>query len=227
MTQFLERSFVWLGGALFVASLALAARWYVVRLARPVPFAGWGPIAVDGALFLLFAVHHSALARPATKALLSHVCPERLLRSVFVWTASLLLILVCVLWRPIGGEVYRTTGPLTGVHLTVQLAGLGLIVLSVRGIDALELAGIRFGLVGDLCVSGPFRFVRHPLYLGWMLMVFGPAVMTGDRLAFASTSSLYLVVAMPWEERSLEQRFGDAYRTYKEQVKWRVVPYIY
>lgn len=218
---------MWLGGALFAASLALAAWWYVVPLERPVPFAGWPPIAFDTTLFLLFAFHHSALARPAAKALVSRMCPERLVRSVFVWTASLLLILVCLLWRPIGGEVFRTTGPLTGVHLAVQLAGLGLIVLSVRAIDALELAGIRVGPRGDLCVSGPFRFVRHPLYLGWMLMVFGPAVMTGDRLAFAATSSLYLVVAMPWEERSLEQTFGDAYRTYKQRVRWRVVPHFY
>ena len=222
-----ERFFVWMGGALFAAALVLLAWWHLVWLARPRPFSGWPPTSVDVALFVMFALHHSALARPAMKALLARACPEHLLRSVYVWTASLLLILVCLLWRPIGGEVFRNTGPLALLHATVQLAGLTLIVLSVRAIDALQLAGIRPSPVVDLRVSGPFRFVRHPLYLGWMLIVLGPAHMTGDRLAFAATSSLYLVVAMPWEERSLEQAFGDAYRRYKQHVRWRVVPYIY
>ena len=222
-----ERVFVWLGGALFAASLGQAVWWHLVWLARPRPFAGWPPMALDVALFVVFALHHSALARPAMKTLVARVCAERLLRSVYVWTASLLLILVCLLWRPIGGETYHHTGALALIHTTVQLAGLMLIVLSVRAIDALELAGIRLSPVGEVRVSGPFRFVRHPLYLGWMLMVLGPAYMTGDRLAFAAASSLYLVVAMPWEERSLEQAFGDAYRRYKQQVRWRVIPGLY
>lgn len=226
MTQF-ERVFVWMGGAIFAGSLGLAAWWHLSRLARPSAFAGWPPIAFDAALFLLFALHHSALARPAMKTLVLRVCPVRLLRSVFVWTASLLLTLMCLLWRPIGGEVFHNTGPLAVAHLTIQLAGLGLIVLAVRAIDSLELAGIRPSDVGSLRVSGPFRVVRHPLYLGWMLMVFGPAFMTGDRLVFAAISSLYLIVAMPWEERSLELAFGDAYRRYKQTVRWRIVPYLY
>jgi protein-S-isoprenylcysteine O-methyltransferase Ste14 len=60
-----------------------------------------------------------------------------------------------------------------------------------------------------------------------MLAVFGAARMTGDRLAFAVVTSLYLVVAIPWEERSLEAAFGEAYRRYKQQVRWRVLPYVY
>ena len=222
-----ERIFVWLGGALFVASLATAVWWHLVWLVRPRPFAGWTPMGLDLSLFGVFALHHSALARPAMKALVARVCPERLVRSVYVWTASLLLILVCLLWQPIGGDVFRSAGPLALVHAIVQLAGLMLIGLSVRAIDGLELAGIRPSRVGDVRASGPFRFVRHPLYLGWMLIVLGPAHMTGDRLAFAAASSLYLVLAMPWEERSLEQAFGDAYRKYKQQVRWRVIPGVY
>ena len=58
-------------------------------------------------------------------------------------------------------------------------------------------------------------------------MVFATPHMTGDRLLFASVSSLYLVVAIPWEERSLEAAFGEAYRRYKRQVRWRVLPYVY
>ena len=58
-------------------------------------------------------------------------------------------------------------------------------------------------------------------------MVFAPAHMTGDRLTFAVITTLYLVVAIPWEERSLRRSFGDAYTRYMRDVKWRMIPFIY
>ena len=76
-------------------------------------------------------------------------------------------------------------------------------------------------------MTGPYRWVRHPLYLGWLLMVFGAAHMTGDRLAFAAITTAYLVVAIPWEERSLRQSFGEAYARYMRDVRWRMIPFIY
>jgi len=60
-----------------------------------------------------------------------------------------------------------------------------------------------------------------------MLLVFGTAHMTTDRLAFAVLSSLYLIVAIPWEERGLIAAFGDDYERYKRKVRWRVLPYVY
>jgi hypothetical protein len=227
MTRF-ERVFVWMGGAWFVASLALTAWWYAMYLARVKPFAGWRPLAYDAILFSVFALHHSALARPSIQAALSRVCPDRVLRSVYVWTASLLLILVCLLWRPIGGDLFDVAGPRAFIHAMVQLSGLALIGLSVRAIDPLELAGIRRrGVDEELHITGPYRLVRHPLYLGWMLIVFGAAHMTGDRLAFAAITALYLIIAIPWEERSLERTFGDAYRRYKGEVRWKAIPYLF
>ena len=226
----LERPFVWIGGAWFVASLAVTAWWYAAFLGRVQPFAGWRPLTYDAILFSVFALHHSALARAAAQTALSRVVPDRMLRSVYVWTASLLLILVCLLWRPIGGDLFQVAGPRVFVHGVIQLSGLSLIALSVRAIDALELAGIRRPeptTRGALQTTGPYRLVRHPIYLGWMLIVFGAAHMTGDRLAFAVISSLYLVIAIPWEERALERTFGDAYRRYKGEVGWRAIPYVF
>ena len=204
------------------------AWWYIVWLGRVSAFAGWRPVLFDALIFSVFALHHSLLARPAAKGALARICPERLLRSVYVWVASALLILVCLLWRGIGGEVFHEAGPLAVVHSGAQIAGLVLIALSVRAIDALELAGIRPGATRQgLQVAGPYRLVRHPLYLGWILVVFGAAHLTGDRFAFAAISTLYLMIAVPWEERSLEREFGDEYRRYKRQVRWRIVPYLY
>ena len=78
-----------------------------------------------------------------------------------------------------------------------------------------------------LQTGGVYRLVRHSLYLGWMLLVFGAAHMTGDRLAFAAVSVLYLVIAIPWEERSLRAAFGDEYVRYQGRVRWRMIPFIY
>jgi protein-S-isoprenylcysteine O-methyltransferase Ste14 len=225
MTTF-ERLIAWAGGAVFVASLALAAWWYGVWLGRAAPFAGWPPLASDATLFLVFAAHHSALARPSMQALVGRVCPARLLRTLYVWTASVLLIAVCLLWQPIGGDVYGTTRAPAYVHAALAAAGVLLIVLSVRAIDPLELAGIRPSHSG-LQIAGPYRLVRHPLYLGWMLVVFAPPHMTGDRLLFAIISSAYVLVAIPWEERTLEDTFGEAYVSYRRHVRWRVIPYVY
>ena len=213
---------------MFVSSLVLTAWWFASWLDRPGPFLGWSSVAYDAALFSVFALHHSLLARESVKKFAARLVPDRLMRSVYVWTASLLLIVVCLLWRPIGGELLRVSGPGAMVNLAAQLAGVVLIALSVRAISALELAGIRLSRrAGSLQITGPYHLVRHPLYLGWVLIVFGAAHVTGDRLAFAAITTLYLFVAVPWEERALEHEFGEAYRAYKKQVRWRIVPYVY
>jgi protein-S-isoprenylcysteine O-methyltransferase Ste14 len=223
-----DRAFVWTGGAVFVASLAYTAWWYVAPRAPGMIFAGWLPVITDALLFTLFAAHHSLLARPSMKTAVSRLVPDRLLRSTYVWTASILLILVCRLWQPIGGDLYQIGGWPAAINIAAQLAGVLIIALSVKAIDPLELAGIRHaGRDTDLQARGPYRLVRHPVYLGWMVIVFAAAHMTGDRLTFAATSSIYLVIAIPWEERSLAETFGERYERYKRAVRWRVVPYVY
>jgi protein-S-isoprenylcysteine O-methyltransferase Ste14 len=137
-------------------------------------------------------------------------------------------MLVCVAWRPIGGELYTATGVLAIALGAVQLLGLWITARGVARIDPLELAGIRSAAQAEgLQVTGPYHWVRHPLYLGWLLMVFGAAHMTGDRLAFATITTGYLIVAIPWEERSLRQSFGDGYDRYMRDVRWRMIPFIY
>ena len=222
----LARLFVWTGGALFVASLAVCFGWYSFVLGRDAP-ADWRAWVYDAGLFGIFAAHHSLLARDAVKRAVARVIGEPLIRSVYVWVASLLLALTCVLWRPVGGLVYHVLGWRAVVHAGVQLAGLLIIAQAVRRMDPLELAGIRRPAASSLQIAGPYRWVRHPIYLGWMMMVFGAAKMTGDRLAFAVISSAYLVIAVPWEERSLSREVGEEYERYKQRVKWRIVPYVF
>jgi protein-S-isoprenylcysteine O-methyltransferase Ste14 len=229
----MSKLIAWLGGALFVASLVLTAWWYFAASGQPRPFAGWTPIAVDTLLVTLFAGHHSLFAREHVKRALTFI-PAPLLRSSYVWVASLLLILVLLLWQPIGGTLYSVTGPSRIVSAVLQAFGLIIIALAVSGLDPLELAGIRQVIAArtpelfqPLQISGPYRWVRHPLYLGWIVTLFATARMTGDRLAFATLTSLYLVLAIPWEERSLRKSFGNDYARYAARVPWRVFPYLY
>jgi protein-S-isoprenylcysteine O-methyltransferase Ste14 len=221
----------WAGGALFVASLALTAWWYFVQLGRVQPGGSWSAIGVNAILLTIFATHHSLFARESVKRRLT-VVPETMIRSFYVWVASALLILVVVLWQPVGGELYHVGGAWALVNAAVQAVGLLFIARAVSGLDPLELAGIRqaAGVQPErerLQIAGPYRWVRHPLYLGWMLALFGAARMTGDRLAFAAITSAYLVLAVPWEERSLRTSFGEDYARYTQQVRWRIVPFIY
>jgi protein-S-isoprenylcysteine O-methyltransferase Ste14 len=223
-----EGAFVWGGGAIFVAALIATGWSYAVAFGASRPFPGRWPIVADALLLTGFAFHHSLFARDGIKRLLARTIPERLLRSVYVWVASVLLIVVCAAWQPVGGLVYDLTGAAGWLCAAVQLAGVWMIVQSVRAIHALELAGIRPPSPQEaLQIRGPYGLVRHPLYLGWALLVFGAAHLTGDRLTFAVLTTIYLVVAIPWEERSLERAFGQSYGDYKRQVRWRIVPYIY
>src|SRR5439155_21109597 len=116
-----ERVFVWTGGALFAASLLACMYAYLVTWERSDRVAGgfWAA-ATNVALFTLFAFHHSLFARSWTKGYMARVIPDRLLRSVYVWTASLLLLIVVALWQPIGGDVYHVTGWRGMVHAGFQ-----------------------------------------------------------------------------------------------------------
>jgi methanethiol S-methyltransferase len=222
-----ERVFRWAGGAAFAGALAFCAYTFVFVWSRDAEFNG-AAIAMDALLFTIFATHHSVFAREPVKSLVARLIPDLLLRSSYVWIASLLLMSVCGLWQAIGGEVYDVGGWRATAHAGVQLAGLLLIAGAVRKIDALELAGIREQTRHQpLQITGPYRWVRHPLYLGWLLATFGAAHMTADRLVFAGVSALYLVIAMPIEERALRRSFGETYARYEQRVRWRVVPYLY
>ena len=230
----MTKAVAWLGGALFVASLAATAWWYFVATGRLSPFMGWPNVAIDALLVTIFALHHSVFARDPVKRALTFV-PPALLRSTYVWVASALLIAVIVVWRPIGGALYAVTGLQALAHAAVQACGIALIARAVSGLDPLELAGIRQtdsrpaanARPEPLQISGPYRLVRHPLYLGWVLALFGAARMTGDRFAFAAFTTAYLVIAIPWEEKALRQSFGADYERYTQRVRWKLLPYVY
>lgn len=228
------------GGALaFVASLILFAVLYFTsaRFGDPVgPWSvadGWRPAGIDIALFTAFALHHSVFARGPLKGLMSRLVSEQLERSTYVWIASAGFAIVCLVWQPVPGLAWTATGTLAAALTLLQLAGIVLSVVAAARIGGLSLAGIPQAL-GErseapprLTESGLYRFVRHPIYLGWLLIVWPTSVMTGTRLVFAAISTAYLAAAIPFEERDLHRMFGPAYAGYARRVRWRMVPWLY
>jgi protein-S-isoprenylcysteine O-methyltransferase Ste14 len=219
-----------IGGAIvFAAALAVGA-WRFVALGTAPPD---GPLLtgllVNTALFGIFALHHSVLARDGMKAAMARLVSPPLERSTYVWVASVLFIVACLAWRPIAGVVYRIPPPGAWLIGAVQLLGGILTLDAARRIDVRVLAGLRPEPAqdGQLVARGTYRVVRHPIYLGWVLLVWAAPDMTMGRLVFAIISTSYLVVAVPFEERSLRRRFGPSYDDYRRQVRWRIVPGLY
>jgi methanethiol S-methyltransferase len=229
--------FAWTGALLFTAALALFLYAYFVRFGRPAPAgAGAAGAIADVALFTVFALHHSALARTGIRARVARLVPAGLERSIYVWTASLLFIGVCVLWQPVPGELYRLDGAWALAGYAVQALGVALTACGAAAIGMLDLAGVQAAREGAgappaapaaLATSGLYGVVRHPLYLSWVLVVFGTPHMTMTRFVFAATSTAYLAAAIPLEERTLAAQFGDAYLRYRARVRWRMIPFLY
>ena len=149
-------------------------------------------------------------------------------RSIYVWIASVLFFIVCNAWQPVGGVAWNVTGWWRGPLMAMQLLGLWLTLRGAAVLDFFELAGIRENTgTTEFRTTGPYGLVRHPIYLGWFLLVWPVATMTMTRVVFAVISCLYLVVAIPFEEGTLRRASGGAYDGYAKQVRWRLLPDIY
>lgn len=220
--------FRWIGALLFLASLLSFAVIYGWRLRTPAPPSDSSlRIAIENVLlFTVFALHHSLMARTGAKARITRMLPADLERSVYVWIASVLFLGVCWMWQPLPGVIWQMEG-LGRLIYVAQALGIVLTIAAARIVGIWELAGVK---QPDLTKSiefraeGPFAIVRHPIYLGWVLMVFATPVMTTSRLLFAVISSAYLIAAIPLEERSLVEAFGEKYRAYQRQMRWRLIP---
>lgn len=224
---------IWAGAAMFSLSLVHFLWRYFVTFGEPAPAsAGVEAIAVNFALFTVFAMHHSALARTGVKAWINRILGAGRERTLYVWIASLLFLAVAGLWRPVSGVLWHLDGWPVWIVWSGQIAGILMTAWSAGTLGVLELAGVRsssksVGPATDLRTDGPYGIVRHPIYFAWLLLVWSVPFMNGTRLSFAVISTLYLVVAVPFEERSLVALFGPAYTRYQSKVRARMLPYVY
>ena len=185
-------------------------------------------ILINSALLLVFALQHSIMARPAFKAKWTKLIPEPLERSTYVLLSSLCLLLLIWQWQPMGGFIWNVQEPvLKGFLNGFFIIGWLIVLLSTFMINHFDLFGLRqvwFYFKGEkyepLRFRIPFfyKFVRHPLYLGWLIAFWATPVMSAAHLLFAILTTGYIFTAIFFEERDLISHFGSKYTDYKKKV---------
>lgn len=195
-----------------------------------------GPVATALAVNLgflsLFAIQHTIMARPAFKRWWTGFVPAALERTIFVAATLAILIGMVIFWRPLPGTVWQVDGiAAVAIHAVFWL-GWGIVLLSTFLIDHFELFGVKQVLAratGRPLVTPRFRewslyrYVRHPLMLGFLLAFWATPHMTWGHLLFAGVTTGYILVALVLEEKTLVELHGAAYEDYRRRVP-KLVP---
>jgi protein-S-isoprenylcysteine O-methyltransferase Ste14 len=189
-------------------------------------------LVVNLVLMSLFAIQHSVMARPQFKRWWTQWVPKSVERSTYVLFASLALALLCWQWQPMPSVLWTIENPNIAMALTgLSLAGWLIVLTSTFLINHFELFGLHQvanNLTG-LPMPAPifrtplyYQFVRHPIYLGFIIAFWSTPTMTVGHLLFAAVTTAYIVVGILLEERDLVGVFGDEYRQYRERVSMLV-----
>ena len=185
-------------------------------------------ILMNAGLLAVFALQHSVMARRGFKQRLTRFIPEAAERSTYVLLSSLALILLFWQWQPIGGVIWAVKS--AGASLLLQgifVLGLLIVLVSTFLINHFDLFGLRqvtLYLQGKPYTQLPFntpffyKYVRHPLYFGWLLFFWATPVMTAAHFFFAAMTTAYIFVAIQCEERDLIREHGNVYLKYKQEV---------
>lgn len=194
-----------------------------------------GPIAplvpallVNVVLLGVFAVQHSLMARPEFKRVWTKIVPAAIERSTYVLFSNAALVLLYWQWRPMPDAVWTLAEPVTAnVVRGLFWMGWGIVLASTFMISHFELFGLRqvwLNLRQETAASPTFRtpllygFVRHPIYLGFVIAFWATPVMSQGHLLFAVMTTAYILIAIQLEERDLIGVFGDTYRQYRQKV---------
>jgi methanethiol S-methyltransferase len=237
MASLAERASILLYGvisyAVFFATFCYALGW-VGNLLVPVSIdsAPRSPIGqaflVNALLLALFAIQHSVMARPSFKRWWTQIVPKPAERSTYVLFSSLALLLLFWQWQPMGGVVWSVQNPVAGTLLMgMFFFGWLLVLFTTFLINHFDLFGLRQVWLFargeeywplNFVTPGPYKWVRHPLYVGWLFAFWSTPTMTSAHLLFAVATTVYILAAIQLEEKDLTAIHGRAYSNYRKSV---------
>lgn len=221
--------------ALFVAVAAafagfLANAWVPWHIdGAPGPLGTAGSLAVDALLLIVFCAHHSVMARPAVKRALAAVLPPSIERSAYVLVSTLLLAALVTGWQPVPAIVWQVAHPVAvGLLHAVAVGGVVLMSAGAMALDGLALAGLRQVMRharGEpmppmrFATPGPYRWMRHPIMAGFLLVFWAVPSMSVGHLLLSTLFTAYIVLATRrFEEPDLRASLGEAYADYQRRV---------
>jgi protein-S-isoprenylcysteine O-methyltransferase Ste14 len=194
-----------------------------------------GVLAWDAALSFAFFLQHSLMVRTGVRARLARVVPAYTLGAVYSIASGLVLAAVALLWQRTGLLLAAVEGPARWLGpgaAALALGGFAWAVASLRHFDpfgVLAVAAHRRGVAPrpqGFSVRGPYRWVRHPLYLFTLVLIWSSPQLTADRLLFDVLWTAWMLVGTVLEERDLVAELGEPYRAYQRRVPmllpWRL-----
>ncbi|MDB4778037.1 isoprenylcysteine carboxylmethyltransferase family protein [bacterium] len=213
----------------FLYSIVFIGNFWISHSLDGLPRMGfWPALAIDLGLLAAFAVQHSGMARSGFKEWLTRYVPEAAERSTYVLLSNVAVVLMFVLWQPLGGMVWSVENSfLAGAIYGLYSLGWLLLFISTCAICHFDLFGLRqVWLYFQERPYVPYEFripmlysvVRHPLYVAWLVIFWAAPVMSLSHLVFAVGTTAYILIAIQLEERDLVGAFGQKYVNYQKSV---------
>lgn len=190
-------------------------------------------VVVNLSVMFLFGAHHSLAARSGFKMWLAKFIPAAIERSSYILVSGLFMVGICYFWQPLAGQVWQFENWMVLAALkTISVLGLLVIVVASFEIDHLQLMGLRqsFGKErkndGILRERFLYKIVRHPIQTGVLMCIWSTGQMSMTQCMLSFCLSVYILIGLSFEERSLVAHFGEQYLDYKKRVP-RLIPFLF